>query len=618
MISFPEYISSEIVLHKIRCGASQTHLSSTANESFYLVAQIPRNVGATEVVINIEGAERAFSWTKVERGFDYYSYCLSEIFKNFDHHFDFFVSVETFKGRLYPDASSHRLVNTSSHFRLTENKNKRNRFIFTFDSPTSFDIKGGVYHIFVDRFNKTDVKLRPDSKYNNDWENGIPEYQRNTGEFLENNTHFGGSFEGIEKKLDYLENLGVDAIYLSPVCKAYSNHKYDVGSYFDIDENFGGKEGLVSLVKKCHDRNIKVILDAVFNHTGDNSVYFNKFNNYSDTGAYQSKNSPYYAWYTFTNYPHEYNSWWGIKCLPAINKGCEDFMNFICGERGVIDFFFSLGIDGLRLDVADELVLEFIKRIKASARRNKNDSIIIGEVWENAVRKIAWNEEKFYFDEGKLDGVTNYPLMNAILECIKNKNVDRLLYTISELYTDYPKTRALRLFNIISTHDTWRAITYLASRVPESKAERAHYRMNKTEYKDGIVKLKLASLLQFTLPGIPCIYYGDEIGMEGFEDPFNRLPMKWHQINKELLNWYTDLLSIRKNNRPLYEGDCEIKYCDNNSLIFDRFFMKERVRVIINLSDKKLCHKLPCEDLIRGEKLQEVTVLPCEGKILRL
>ncbi len=620
MIPCPKTYENEIIIKKIRQEKETTHLCAKHDESFRLEVDIPRSVGAVEVKLKDERNEYRGVWISCEKGFDKYAIFFSNFINTIEHHVTFSLLIYDGAKYKYPKTGTHRLMFSDSHFLLTDKESCAHKFIFTFESESpSFEISGGIYHIFVDRFKKISPKIREDSKYNVDFENGIPEYAKKSGDFLENNTHFGGNFKGIISELDYISSLEIEAIYLSPVNKAFSNHKYDVGSYYEIDENFGGKDDFISLTKACHERGIKVILDSVFNHTGDNSLYFNKFGTWNSVGAYQSKDSPYYHWYSFKNHPHEYDSWWGIKCLPSIKKGCRDFIEYICHENGVIDFLYSLGADGLRLDVADELTLDFIKSIKKATKRNKPDSIVIGEVWENAARKCAWDEEKYYFDEGKLDSVTNYPLMRGILEYVKNKDLTGLLNTVSEIYTDYTKNASLRLLNIISTHDTFRAITYLSAKEPLTKDEKAHYRMPRDLYDKGIVKMKIASLLQFFLPGVPCIYYGDEIGMEGFEDPFNRMPMKWHEKNEELLVWYKKLMSIRKNNRPLHKGGIEIIYAEDACFIFDRVFENERIRTITNLSDKNVKLNVTGKELLRDKYINEKILLkPCECAVLRL
>lgn len=223
---------------------------------------------------------------------------------------------------------------------------------------TPDDFKGGtMYQIFVDRFARGGeiVPVRADAVMNGDWYDGIPEYPEVPGGFVRNNMFFGGTLWGVLEKLPYLKSLGVNYIYLNPVFEAYSNHKYDTGDYTKIDEMFGGEKAFDALIAAAKNEGIGIILDGVFNHTGSDSIYFNKNNRYPVLGAYNSKDSEYYNWYMFTDYPDKYESWWGIEILPKINGDNQGFREFICGENGIIRRYLKRGVYGWRLDVADEL-----------------------------------------------------------------------------------------------------------------------------------------------------------------------------------------------------------------------------------------------------------------------
>ena len=605
MIPCYNIFEQKVLIKKERNGNHTYSLSCKQSDCFNLQVLPERALGITEVYLNANGISKKFVWEGIVSGKDCFVINLNKILSPPHEYFDLILK----------SAEKEYFVNSSTglfqdeYTSYTLSSGSEGKFLFTYEqnnAPALFN--GCIYHIFVDRFNKKDPSIREDSNYEPDWDNGIPEYAERAGDFIKNNTHLGGNFQGITEKLDYLESLSVDCIYLSPVSKAYSNHKYDVGSYFDIDENFGGEENFKKLTEECHKRNISVILDSVFNHTGDNSKYFNKFSSYNSIGAYQSKKSEFYNWYTFTDYPENYDSWWGIKCMPAIKKGCSEFMDYICAKNGVIDFYMNLGADGLRLDVADELTLEFIKRIKSAVIRNKPDGLVIGEVWENAARKTAYNEDKFYFDENKLDSVTNYPLMNAILEFVGSGNCESLRRVMAEIYTDYPEQNILRLMNVISTHDTIRAISRFVT-PPSTKREKSVYKMNDSDYIKSAEKIKVAVALQSFLPGIPCIYYGDEIGMQGFEDPFNRMPMTWNKIHFPLFEHYRKILSIRKNNRPLWKGGLKVKKIDSGIIVFDRFCENETVRVFINITDKEERFEVNGTNLYNGQKTK-LLILP--------
>ena len=455
-------------------------------------------------------------------------------------------------------------------------------------------IKGGIiYHIFVDRFYRENL-LNKNTKrkvvIRNDW-GGIPNYTPDENGKINNNDFFGGNLEGIIKKLPYLNKLGVTAVYLSPIFEAYSNHKYDVGNYLKIDPMFGDEATLSRLCREAGEYGMSVILDGVFSHTGDDSIYFNKYDSYNDLGAYQSKLSPYYDWYTFNEWNDDYVSWWGINTLPEIKEENESYIDFITGESGVIKHWQNTGIRGWRLDVADELPDNFLNILRSSVKSHNPDAFVVGEVWEDAANKFSYGKLKEYFCGKQLDSVTNYPLKDAIIHYIKNKDCSTLYETMNLIVEKYPPQAVNSLMNIIGTHDTSRILTVLGNESrPENKDERAVYKLNEDELKAGINMLKIASLLQFTLPGVPCIYYGDEAGLEGFEDPFNRLCYPWGNENKEILNHYKFLSSLRKNN-IFKEGKYKCIIHDKEVFVFERYNRKNRIIIAVNLSDETITLK---------------------------
>ena len=270
-------------------------------------------------------------------------------------------------------------------------------------------IYGGViYQIFPDRFcvgNNT--KKNTEGRVVHSDLNDTPIFLPNEQGQVLNNDFFCGDINGIISKLDYIKNLGVNVIYLNPIFKAYSNHRYDTGDYMQIDPMLGDINDFKQLIAKAREYGIKIVLDGVFNHTGDDSLYFNKYGNYDSIGAYQSKDSKYYDWYNFKSYPNEYESWWGIKTLPSVNENCKSYIDFITGKDGVIEYYTKLGIGGWRLDVVDELPDFFVEKIRSSAKTINKDAVIIGEVWEDASNKIAYGKRRKYFQGKELDSVMN-------------------------------------------------------------------------------------------------------------------------------------------------------------------------------------------------------------------
>ncbi len=449
-------------------------------------------------------------------------------------------------------------------------------------------IKGGlIYQIFPDRFCRfnNNPNISKDKFFHKDV-NDLPDYLPNEqGEIL-NNDFFGGDLLGIVSKLEYLKELGVSAIYLNPIFKAYSNHRYDTADYLNIDETLGGNADFKFLISECHKKGIKVILDGVFNHTGDDSIYFNKHSNFDSVGAFQSKNSPYYDWYDFISYPNKYNSWWGIKTLPTTNKN-SGFVDFIAGENGVVSHYTKLGVDGWRLDVVDELPKDFVQKIRKTVKNINNNAIIIGEVWEDATNKIAYDTRREYFLGKELDSVMNYPLKNAIIDYCTSGCADNLFELISEQIDHHPKIVLDTLMNMLSTHDTYRIISALANKDVSNldRKDIVKITLSEDEYNNAFSKLKIATVLQFALYGVPSIYYGDEIGMQGFKDPFNRAFFRWNDLDNEVNKWYKNICNIRKSITAFFDGDIENLYASKGLISFSRKDSASEVLVVVNADD---------------------------------
>ncbi|MEH6940722.1 glycoside hydrolase family 13 protein [Bacillus sp. JJ722] len=449
-------------------------------------------------------------------------------------------------------------------------------------------IKGGMfYHIFVDRFAKVgSTAIKNQVVIRNDW-GGLPIFAPNVHGEVMNNDFFGGNLKGIISKLDYLQSLGVTCIYLSPIFEAYSNHKYDTGDFTKIDPMFGTLEDFKRLCLESKKRNIRILLDGVFNHTGSDSVYFNKKATYDSVGAYQSKNSEYYHWFKFLKYPDKYESWWGIDTLPSIQEENPSYVEYITGEMGVGRRWLHEGASGWRLDVADELPDNFLERFRDAVKSINVDTLIIGEVWEDASNKIAYGKRRHYFYGQQLDSVMNYPFMNAIIRFIRYGDAKNLHVVVTSIMQHYPEPVIHCLMNIIGTHDTQRILTSLAGKelLNATKEEKSHTFLTHEEKDKGVTLLKLAVLFQMTLPGVPCVYYGDEAGMEGYEDPFNRRCYPWGNEDKEILNWYKRLGAIRKNLSVFKDGSYRTIYADNQVFIFQRSNNNETVVVGVNCSD---------------------------------
>lgn len=445
-------------------------------------------------------------------------------------------------------------------------------------------IKGGViYQIFPDRFCRSgDFSVGAGKVARKDW-GGLPTYRSDDGK-VRNNEFFGGNFKGIESKLDYLKKLNVTAVYLNPVCKSYSSHRYDTGDYLVADEVLGTFEDFVRLAEKAEKKGIRFIFDGVFNHTGAGSRYFNKYKDYGSGGAYNDPDSPYVEWYDFISYPDEYACWWGFKTLPQIKKDSASFQRFVAGEDGVISKWLSYKISGIRLDVVDELTDDFTKKIRCALKSESADNLLIGEVWEDATNKMAYGVRRKYFTDGELDSVMNYPLANAIFSFVLSGDCKQLKNTVLTQINNYPPCALNTLMNVLSTHDSPRAITVLGRRrVITDKDEMSGEKLDRFEYSRGKERLMCASVLQFCLYGVPSVYYGDEEGLEGDLDPYNRRCFDWDNPDEQLTDHYVRLSDIRKNNGVFICGDTKILHAENGLFVFARENEKQKITVAVNV-----------------------------------
>ncbi len=465
---------------------------------------------------------------------------------------------------------------------------------------------GTIYHIFVDRFRRGGKVSVPDTAkiVKGKWKR-IPEYPEYPGAHLNNNTFYGGTLYGIINKLDYIASLGTTAIYLSPIFESVSNHKYDTANYMQVDPMFGGDKALKKLIKECKRRNIELILDGVFNHTGADSIYFNRYARYKETGAYQSKSSSYYSWYDFQNHPDEYTCWWDIKILPRINPDIPQCRDYFVGNDGVISKYSKLGIYGFRLDVADELSDDFIQSIKH--RLHEGESILYGEVWEDASNKIAYNTRKKYYLGTELDGVMNYPLRAGIIDLLLGRGTEKLRYALCEVMYNAPERIMHAQMNLLGTHDTERILTVLGgeSSVGKTNEYLSGAKMSADERNVGIKKLCMAYTVLATLPGIPAIFYGDEAGLEGYHDPFNRMPYPWGNENTVLLSHYRHLGKIRKENTVYAKGAFKLYTLAPELFVFSRIEGTREYMTVVNNSPEAFT-------IVFSDNAAELTLQKCQ------
>lgn len=450
--------------------------------------------------------------------------------------------------------------------------------------PESF-FGGVIYQIFPDRFYFSGSKKKnvpKDRCIRSDW-GGLPAYLQNDDTLRLGNDYFCGDLKGVESKLDYLQSLGVTAIYLNPIFEAHSNHRYNTADYLKIDPLLGTEQDFSNLCKSADKKGIKIIIDGVFSHTGDDSRYFNLYGRYQEKGAAESEDSAYKSWFNFHNWPDSYSCWWGVPSLPETNENNEGFKNFITGKGGVVEKWLTLGAGGIRLDVADELPDEFLDALCDRVKKTDENAIIIGEVWEDATNKISYGSRRRYLLGKQLHSVMNYPFANLIFEYVLGGDGFKFMDGVLSICENYPKPTLNLLMNHIGTHDTARALTVLAlgGNLPPSRLEQSKLELTDEQYQNGKKLLKLAAAIQYTLPGIPSLYYGDEAGLTGGADPFCRGCYPWGNEDIELVNFYKNLGDMRKSSKA-FKGDFRCLHAGLGLVCYQREFKGEKILIVIN------------------------------------
>lgn len=369
---------------------------------------------------------------------------------------------------------------------------------------------------------------------------------------------YGGTLRGIEQKLPYLRELGISCLYLNPIVEARSNHRYDASDYERVDPILGTNEDFVHLAKAAEAYGIRIILDGVYSHTGADSVYFNRWGNYPSRGACQGKDSPYYSWYDFRSFPNDYRCWWGFEDLPEVDECNPAWQEkIITGEKSVVRGWLRRGAAGWRLDVADELPDSVLRLIRLASKEEKADAPIIGEVWEDAVIKESYGGRRDYALGNSLDSVMNYPFRSAVMDFLHFRSDARALRDFLRAQRmNYPEPMYYCLMNLLGSHDVERLKSALATDIVIKslpREEQLKIPFTEESLARALELEKLAAALQFALPGVPSIYYGDEQGMEGVGDPFNRAP--WREGDQELHDYYVNLSALRRSDPVFAEGE---------------------------------------------------------------
>jgi len=389
------------------------------------------------------------------------------------------------------------------------------------------------------------------------------------------NDFYGGTFKGIQKKLPYLKELGITCLYLNPVAESASNHRYDTADYLNPDPILGTVADFENLCKAAKKQGIRILLDGVYSHTGADSRYFNRYGHYEETGAFQSESAEFAPWYSFRSFPEDYKCWWNFEELPEVDKRNESWQNFvITGENSVIKTWMRRGAEGWRLDVADEIPDDVLALMRKTIKEENPEAPVIGEVWEDCVSKTGPEGPRNYALGNALDSVMNYPFRFALIEFLTGR---RNAWSMAEFLTaqqmNYPRPLYYALMNLVSSHDVDRIRTALATN--QNLHELSRDVLSEMEFGEEALEKaleleKLAATVQFTIPGVPCIYYGDEQGMTGACDPFNRAPFRESE-SRDLHDFYAALAEKRKSDRALLTGEAGFYAVTDDVLLILRY-----------------------------------------------
>ena len=497
----------------------------------------------------------------------------------------FYVETESSAHWLCPDDSGFtgRIVpRREEGFRLTV-------YDPAFETPGWFR-RSVMYQIFPDRFGFSDDDTAEKGIAYHESIGQFPELHKSLDEpvrYLPRSFErayspddfYGGTFRGIEQKLPYLKALGVSCLYLNPIVEARSNHRYDASDYTRPDPILGTTEDFERLCASASEQGIRIILDGVYSHTGSDSRYFDRYGNYGGEGACSGPDSPYYSWYDFRHFPDDYRCWWGFEDLPEVNEHDPKWQHdIITGDNSVMKLWLRRGAAGWRLDVADELPDDVLALMRRAVKATKPDAPIIGEVWEDAVVKESYGARRRYALGLALDSVMNYPLRAAVLDFVHGRSS---AYGLRDFLTaqqmNYPKPLYYALMNLLGSHDVSRLKTALATPLDlraMTREEQLKVQITDTDRKRAEAMERMVAALQFALPGVPSIYYGDEQGMEGVGDPFNRLPFR--ENDPDLHDWYAGLSAMRNAAPALSTGHARFFAASSDVLLVLRYITDGR------------------------------------------
>ena len=506
-----------------------------------------------------------------------------------------------------------------------------------FETPAWFEGKT-MYQIFPDRFARGGKSAEKgiryhraagrEIEYHEDWSEPV-KWQGKPGEFYCPNDFYGGTLAGITEKLDYLKDMGVDLVYLNPIFESDSNHRYNTGDYKKIDPILGDLADFKKLCGAAEERGMRIILDGVFSHTGDDSIYFNKYGRYGGVGAYQSRDSLYHSWFDFREFPDKYRCWWNFESLPEVNEHDKVWQkDIITGHHSVVKTWLRRGAHGWRLDVADELPDEVIELIRASAKAEDPEALVLGEVWEDATTKLSYGELRRYALGRGLDSVMNYPLRRELIDFALGKtDAHQLQQFLLGQKLNYPAPMYRCLMNLLGSHDTARIRTVLALGYDGGGLERAQQvKIVPSPEQDlrGKELQRLCAAITFALPGMPAVYYGDEEGMKGMRDPFCRAP--YIQQEADTREFYASLAKLRRSSSALSRGDAAFAAPDGDTLCLLRFDGEETYLCCASRSRKARTLRLrpdmffgAAREAISGSfDAMEVYIGPCSADIRKI
>ena len=469
--------------------------------------------------------------------------------------------------------------------------------VYARDFKTPDHMKGAlIYQIFPDRFARDSeftfermisASSREERVYHEDWNEDVDIKGKPSTGYLACD-FFGGSLKGIEEHLDYIKSLGIDIIYLNPIFEARSSHRYDTADYLTVDPMLGGNAAFESFKDACSSKGIRLILDGVFSHTGADSKYFNKFNRYEGVGAYESyetgKESPYRSWYNF--YKNEdgytvYDSWWGFPDLPNVDENNLSYRKFIFGDDGVVDTWMRRGASGLRLDVSDELPDSFIRQMRSVIKaKTGGEGMLVGEVWEDASNKCSYGSYRDFMLGNTHDSVMGYTFRTTVLEYLQGYISAKVFNARMEGFRErYPAESYYCIMNLLSSHDVPRVYTMMSKpQDTDNKEDQQRICVPLEEASRCADLCKLGYAIQMIYPGAPCVYYGDEVLMDGYKDPFNRRPYPWDNVTgegEEHLAFVRKISELRVRNQVLRTGFYKTLLTTEDAIVFERYLDNE-------------------------------------------